>query len=46
MNYDDTVVGAGLHTIKTDVISKTEYDAYKMLPESIVNKYKQCNVWM
>ena len=22
------------------------YDAYKMLPESIVNKYKQCNVWM
>jgi len=46
MNYDDTVVGTGLHTIKTDVISKTEYDAYKMLPESIVNKYKQCNVWM
>ena len=46
MNYDDTVVGAGLHTIKTDVISKTEYDAYKMLPESIVNKYKQCNFWI
>ena len=46
MNYDDTVVGAGLHTIKTDVISKTEYDAYKMPPESIVNKYKQCNFWI
>ena len=46
MNYDDTVVGTGLHTIKTDVISKTEYDAYKMLPESIVNKYKKCNFWI
>ena len=46
INYDDTVVGTGLHTIKTDVISKTEYDAYKMLPESIVNKYKKCNFWI
>ena len=45
MKYDDAVVGEGLHTIKTDVISKSEYDAYKIIPNSVVDKYKQCNVW-
>ena len=47
MRYDDEVYhGKGLHTIKTNGISKTEYSAYEMLPESIINKYKKCNFWI
>jgi len=45
MKYNDAVVGEGLHTIKTDVISKSEYDAYKIIPKVIVDKYKRCNFW-
>ena len=45
MKYDDAVVGEGLHTIKTDVIHKSEYDAYKIIPKSVGDKYKRCNIW-
>ena len=45
IKYDEAIVGEGLHTIKTDVISKSEYDAYKIIPKVVVDKYKQCNVW-
>ena len=45
MKYDDKFLGEGLHTIKTDSISKSKYDAYNIIPESIVNKYKKCNFW-
>ena len=45
MKYDDAVVGEGLHTIKTDVISKSDYDAYTIIPKVIVDKYKRCNIW-
>jgi len=34
-----------LHTIKTDAIYKNTYDAYSIIPKSIIDKYKQCNFW-
>ena len=48
INYDDTIVGKGLHTLKEGAIKnyKEDYNAYKMLPESIINKYKKCNLWI
>ena len=45
MKYDEAIVGEGLHTIKTDVISKSTYDAYSIIPKSIIDKYEQCNFW-
>ena len=45
MKYDEAIVGEGLHTIKTDVISKSKYDAYSIIPKSIIDKYEQCNFW-
>ena len=45
MEYDDTIVGQGLHTIKTDAIYKEKYDSYSIIPKSIIDKYKQCNFW-
>jgi len=45
MKYDDTVVGEGLHTIKTDSISKSKYDAYSIIPKNIIEKYQEeCNI--
>jgi sulfotransferase len=45
MKYDEAPVGERLHTIKTDVIYKNTYDAYSIIPKSIIDKYKQCNFW-
>ena len=45
MEYDDAILGEGLHTIKTDSISKSKYDAYNIIPNSIIDTYKQCNFW-
>ena len=45
MKYDEAIVGEGLHTIKTDAISKSKYDAYSIIPKSIIDKYQQCNFW-
>ena len=47
MSYDDTIVGEGLHTLQTGAISnyKEKYDAYSIIPKSIIEKYKQCNFW-
>jgi len=45
MKYDEAIVGEGLHTIKTNNISKTKYNAYDIIPSTIINKYKQCNFW-
>jgi len=45
MKYDDAVFGEGLHTIKTEVISKSKYDAYSIIPKITVEKYKQFNLW-
>ena len=45
LKYDDAIVGEGLHTIKTNAINKSTYDAYSIIPQSIINKYKKCNFW-
>jgi len=45
IKYDEDIVGEGLHTIKTDAIYKEKYDAYNIIPKSIIDKYKQCNFW-
>ena len=47
MSYDDAIVGERLHTLQTGAISnyKEKYDAYKIIPKSIIEKYKQCNFW-
>ena len=47
MGYDDTIIGEGLHTLTTGAISnyKEKYDAYSIIPKSIIDKYKQCNFW-
>ena len=48
MNYDDTIMGKGLHTLKEGAISnyKEDYDAYEIVPKSIIDTYKECNFWM
>ena len=45
IKYDEAIVGEGLHTIKTDAIYKDKYDAYNIIPKSIIDTYKQCNFW-
>jgi len=45
MKYDDAVFGEGLHTIKTDNINKSNYDAYSLIPKTIIEKYKHFNLW-
>ena len=47
MGYDDAIVGNGLHTLTTGAISnyKEKYDAYSIIPKTIIEKYKQCNFW-
>ncbi len=37
--------GNGLHTLETGAISdyKEKYNAYSIIPKSIIEKYKQCN---
>ena len=48
MNYDDTIMGKGLHTLKEGAIRnyKEDYDAYEIVPKSIIDTYKECNFWM
>jgi len=45
LKYDEAIVGEGLHNIKTNAISKSKYDAYSIIPESIINKYGRFNFW-
>ena len=48
MNYDDTIMGKGLHTLKEGAICdyKEDYNAYEIVPKSIIDTYKECNFWM
>jgi len=48
INYDDTIMGKGLHTLKEGAISnyKEDYDAYEIVPKSIIDTYKECNFWI
>jgi len=45
MKYDDTIPGERLHTVKSDRISKSNYNAYTLIPKSIIEKYRQFNIW-
>jgi len=41
ITYNDKRLGKGLHTIRTNCISKAEYNTYDLIPDSIVKKYKK-----
>jgi len=41
IKYNDSTVGEGLHSIKTDCIVKSDYDAYRLIPKAIVKEYKK-----
>jgi len=41
MKYNDSAVGEKLHSIKTDCIVKSDYDAYRLIPKAIVKQYKK-----
>ena len=41
VKYNDSVVGKKLHFIKTDHLSKSDYNAYDLIPPAIVKKYKK-----
>ena len=41
--YDDTFLGEGLHTIRSKKISKSTYNAYDLIPKSIIEKYGKLN---
>ena len=43
IKYDDTLPGEGLHTIKSKEISKSNYNAYDLIPKSIIKKYRKLN---
>jgi len=45
MKYDDIIFGEGLHTVKSNKISKSNYNAYTLIPKSIIEKYRQFNIW-
>ena len=41
IEYNDDFVGRGLHHIKTDKIIKSTYDAYSVIPKSIIQRYRK-----
>jgi sulfotransferase len=43
--YDDKVVGFNLHKLKTKNVSKTKRDINKVLPKTVIEKYKNLNIW-
>ena len=38
--YNDSVLPKDIHTIRTNVIKKNNYDVYKYVPQNIINKIK------
>jgi len=41
VKYNDSAVGEKLHSIKTDCIVKSDYDAYSLIPKAIIKQYKR-----
>ena len=41
LSYNDSIVGKGMHTIKTKSLTKTKRDITKILPKEIIQKYGQ-----
>ena len=44
IEYDDSIIGSGLHTVKTDKVEKSKYNMYNILPDSIVRKYSKMEI--
>ena len=40
IQYNDDVLDAKLHTIRTDKVEKIDYDVYRYIPKTIINKIK------
>ena len=47
VKYDDSVMGANMHTIKTKKIEKTKRDIKKLLPDSVIKEWDipELKVW-
>ncbi len=45
ISYDDSSLGLGLHTIKTDKVEKSNYDMYDYLPKDVDTRYKITKFW-
>ena len=45
IQYNDTDIGEGLHTIKEDKIEKSDYDMYDYLPKDVDTRYNISNFW-
>jgi len=44
IHYNDKILGADIHKIRTSYISHTSYDYKKILSSKIINKYKNRDV--
>lgn len=44
VNYNDDVLGSPLHTIKTNVIEKSNYKIEDYLPKEIIKKYEHIDI--
>lgn len=40
VKYNDDVLAANLHTIRTNKVEKISYDVYKYIPKTVINKIK------
>jgi hypothetical protein len=45
ISYNDSIVGLGLHTIKEDVIEKSDYNIWDYLPKDVNNMYTLDSFW-
>lgn len=44
LEYDDGVLGAPIHEVRTNHIKKLDYDVEKILPKSIIDQYKNLSI--
>tara|TARA_R110000824_G_scaffold160463_2_gene335281 strand:+ start:1092 stop:1943 length:852 start_codon:yes stop_codon:yes gene_type:complete len=45
IGYDDSSIGLGLHTVKSDKVEKSNYNIYDYLPEDVDQRYKLDKFW-
>jgi sulfotransferase len=45
IKYDDSVIGEGLHKVKEDNISKSDYDMWEYLPSDVDKRYRLDKFW-
>lgn len=46
VKYDDSVVGNNLHTIKTELVEKNNYDINEYLTQDVIAKYSNLSFWI